>query len=224
MTIGQSNPLGDMLKKSMKEHSLSMRKLGERTGMDTATISRIINGKQPAKIHHLTSFSKHLSIPVEQLMEAVGVEFGKLSTVPVVPIGDELQEDSLQFILKSIQLLDYPFTKEHVRLELDKYEQYAQTNEGDRMIRDNFHAKVKEVSGWGPFIDQLNDTYTQYCSEQATVEERAVLGSALLYFILSADIIPDYLFPIGYIDDVMAVQLAMERLAALQAAERIVEK
>ncbi|MFA8305377.1 MULTISPECIES: DUF1232 domain-containing protein [Paenibacillus] len=220
----QSNPLGDILKKCMKEQSLSMRKLSEQTGMDTATISRIINGKQPAKIHHLTSFAKHLSIPVEQLMEAVGVEFGKLESVPVEPTGDELKEDTIQFIVKSIQLLDYPFTKEHVRQELDKYEQYAQTDEGDRMIRDNFHAKVKEVSGWGPFIDQLHDAYEQYCSDQATREERAILGSALLYFILSADIIPDYLFPIGYIDDAMAVQLAMERLSDLQASQRLAEK
>jgi len=32
-------------------------------------------------------------------------------------------------------------------------------------------------------------------------EEQAVLGSGLLYFISAVDIIPDYLFPIGYVDD-----------------------
>ena len=58
------------------------------------------------------------------------------------------------------------------------------------------------------FIEQLTDMYQQFCNETISKEERAVLGSALLYFILSTDIIPDYLFPIGYLDDAIAVELA----------------
>jgi uncharacterized membrane protein YkvA (DUF1232 family) len=35
------------------------------------------------------------------------------------------------------------------------------------------------------------------------------MGSALLYFILPVDVIPDYIFPIGYLDDAIAVQLVL---------------
>ncbi|MEH7609111.1 DUF1232 domain-containing protein [Priestia megaterium] len=34
-----------------------------------------------------------------------------------------------------------------------------------------------------------------------------------MYFILPTDIIPDYVFPIGYLDDAIAVQLVMNQLA-----------
>ena len=34
--------------------------------------------------------------------------------------------------------------------------------------------------------------------------KRSIIGSALLYFILSTDIIPDYVFPFGYLDDTIA--------------------
>ncbi len=66
------------------------------------------------------------------------------------------------------------------------------------------------------FIEQLTDMYQQFCNETISKEERAVLGSALLYFILSTDIIPDYLFPIGYLDDAIAVELAKEKLLEMK--------
>lgn len=203
--------LGVLLKDSLKKQSLSMRKLSGLTNIDTATISRIINGKQAAKLDHLRRFAEHLHLPMDKLLEAVGLNKGTQRKELREEISDSVA--TIQELLQSIRLLDYRVTAEHVRQELVKYEQYAQTEEGNRIILESFHSKVKEVSGWGPFINQLHHMFSKYCDEQVTKEERYILGSALLYFILSADIIPDYLFPIGYIDDVIAVQLAMERLS-----------
>ncbi len=56
--------------------------------------------------------------------------------------------------------------------------------------------------------------YSQFSNEDTPSAERAVLGSALLYFILSTDIIPDYIFPIGYLDDAIAVQMVLNKLAS----------
>ncbi len=39
------------------------------------------------------------------------------------------------------------------------------------------------------------------------------MGGALLYFIVSVDVIPDYIFPIGYIDDAAAVQFVFNQLS-----------
>lgn len=47
---------------------------------------------------------------------------------------------------------------------------------------------------------------------------KTVIGSGLLYFVLSADIIPDYSFPLGYIDDALAVRLVLERLKELETS------
>ena len=100
--------------------------------------------------------------------------------------------------------------------ELFRYEQYAQTEEGQRIIREGFDSKVSQVSGAGPFIDQLKQMHRRFCLDETTPGERIILGSALLYFILSTDIIPDYVFPIQYLDDVMAVNSALRRLEKLQ--------
>jgi uncharacterized membrane protein YkvA (DUF1232 family) len=54
--------------------------------------------------------------------------------------------------------------------------------------------------------------YNQFLSDDVSEETRPIIGSVLLYFILSIDIIPDYVFPIGYIDDITALKLVEKRL------------
>jgi uncharacterized membrane protein YkvA (DUF1232 family) len=80
------------------------------------------------------------------------------------------------------------------------------------MICNNFQTKIEQVGSVGTFIDQLKQMYLEYCDEKTSAAKRSILGSALLYFILPTDIIPDYVFPIGYLDDAIAVQLVMNQL------------
>lgn len=54
--------------------------------------------------------------------------------------------------------------------------------------------------------------YRLYSSDNITLEERSILGSGLLYFVSATDIIPDYVFPLGYLDDAIAVQIVLGRL------------
>ena len=208
---GKESDLGLLLKSLLKERSLSMRKLSELTEMDIATISRIINGKQQAKLKHLQHFASHLNITLENLIKAAGYDMdGKPEELPSnLPYS----VDMIQEILKSYKLVDTEFTISRVKQELAKYEQYAETQEGHQIICRDFQTKVEQVGSVGPFIEQLREMYMKYCDEVTLVKERTILGSALLYFILSTDIIPDYVFPIGYLDDAIAVQLVMNRLA-----------
>jgi uncharacterized membrane protein YkvA (DUF1232 family)/DNA-binding Xre family transcriptional regulator len=203
--------LGITLKTLLKERSLSMRKLAALTGMDTATISRIVNGKQQAKPEHLQQFATHLGVPLEQLFRAAGFEVGSGKSERDSDIHESI--DSIKNVLLSSNLFDHQFTMEHVQKELAKYEQYALTEEGKNIIFENFQTKIESVNGAGPFIDQLRSMYELFCQETITTEKRAILGSALLYFILSTDIIPDYAFPFGYLDDAIAVQLVLNRLS-----------
>jgi uncharacterized membrane protein YkvA (DUF1232 family) len=79
---------------------------------------------------------------------------------------------------------------------------------------------VKQVGGVGPFIEHLKQMHTKFLEGDITKAERDILGSALLYFILSTDIIPDYVFPIGYLDDAIAVQLVLNRLSQMNASSQ----
>jgi uncharacterized membrane protein YkvA (DUF1232 family) len=204
---------GVILKSLLQKNSLSMRKLSILTGIDTATISRIVNGKQPAKPNHLKLFAEHLHVPLGMLVEAAMLDGNEFERERLTDLHHSI--NTIQDILASSSNFDPQYTKERVQQELEKYEQYARTTEGKQMIRDDFHSKVEQVNGAGPFIEKLNRMFEQYCHEDISAEEQAVLGSGLLYFISAVDIIPDYLFPIGYVDDAIAVQLVMERLSRI---------
>ncbi|ERI08262.1 DNA-binding helix-turn-helix protein [Aneurinibacillus aneurinilyticus ATCC 12856] len=207
--------IGLLLKALLKERSLSMRKLSALTGIDTATISRIANDKQQAKPEHLQQFAHHLGVPAYKLFKAAGFNF---EMQPEQQHSDiHASVDTIQEILASSNLFDQQYTTERVQQELTKYEKYALTEEGKRIIMEEFQAKVDQVSGAGPFIDQLKLMHKLFCKNKMTLEERSIIGSALLYFVLSADIIPDYVFPFGYLDDAIAVQLVLNRLPQIKA-------
>ncbi|TCZ74708.1 helix-turn-helix domain-containing protein [Paenibacillus albiflavus] len=208
-----SNRLGELIKSALKEKSLSMRKLSAMTGIDTATISRIASGKQQASMEYLQVFSRTLQVPVKLLLEANGLEIN-----PDVERSElDISMESIQEMLASSNLFDHRNTMQRVEEELVKYERYAQTEEGQRIIRDGFDSKIQQVDGAGPFIVHLKEMFIRFSAQDVTNEERAILGGVLLYFILSADIIPDYVFPIGYLDDAIAVKLALQRLSDLRA-------
>ncbi|MEK8131634.1 helix-turn-helix domain-containing protein [Paenibacillus filicis] len=215
MGTEKENRLGDVLKALLKERSLSMRKLAAITGIDTATISRIANGKQPASTEYLQMFAVALDVPVKRLLEATGLELSLGESRSDI----HLSVESIQEILAASNLFDQHNTLQRIEQELEKYERYAQTEEGQRLILEGFETKIQQVDGMGPFITHLKEMYERFSAEPIQLRERAILGSALLYFILSADIIPDYVFPIGYLDDALAVKLALQRLSLLQVEQ-----
>ncbi|MBU8878319.1 DUF1232 domain-containing protein [Bacillus sp. FJAT-29790] len=202
--------LGSMLKELMNNRALSMRKLSELTEIDTATISRIVNGKRKANLHHLQKFSDSLGVPIADLFVAAGY--------PVEQKQEKLQSDihtsveSIQNFLESSNLYDKKFTLENVEQQLANYEQFTQTEEGKETILKGFDEKLRKVGSVGPFISHLKDMFEKFRLNTGTSVELAIIGSALLYFILPVDVIPDYLFPIGYLDDAVAVQLAKNLL------------
>lgn len=202
--------LGELIKSLLKKKSLSMRRLSALTGIETATISRIANGKQPARLNHLKQFSDHLQYPLEKFIHAAGFTVETEHKESNFTMNGTV--DTIKEILGASNFFDQEYTETLVEQELIKYEQYAQTEEGRRIILSDFQGKVEQVNGAGPFIEQLKEMYRQYCDPATSLENRAVLGSGLLYFILSTDIIPDYVFPIGYLDDAIAVQIVSNRL------------
>ncbi|MFF2448693.1 DUF1232 domain-containing protein [Neobacillus sp. NPDC058068] len=210
---GEDQNLGQLIKTLLRERSLSMRKLSTLTGIDTATISRIANNKQQAKPSHLQLIANHLGVPVARLLQAAGYNIDVNEQNTPSDIFDSIE--TIQEILISSNLLDGQFNMEQIYQELAKYEQFALTKEGEQKILEEFETKVEQVRGAGPFIIELKKMYKSFCEENNSAEKRTILGSVLLYFILSTDIIPDYVFPFGYLDDCLAVQIGLERLAKL---------
>lgn len=197
------NRLGLLLKELLGERSLSIRKLDKLTGIDAATISRIINGKRKATPAHLQRFAECLNVPFSKLLIAAGY--------PDSPSQSDLQVSvaKIEEVLQSSNLFNYNYSVESIEKKLTHYRQYAQTKEGKETIVHKFIDKIQEVGASGPFIQHLQTMYERFRLKQGSAAEMALFGSALLYFILPIDCIPDYIFPIGYIDDAIAVNLVV---------------
>jgi len=77
----------------------------------------------------------------------------------------------------------------------------------EQIVRDGFWHKARKTLGRIPFTEDAVAAF--YCaSDSATpLPVRATLFGALAYFILPFDLIPDFLFGLGYTDDA-AVLLA----------------
>jgi uncharacterized membrane protein YkvA (DUF1232 family)/DNA-binding Xre family transcriptional regulator len=204
--------IGLLLKQLLKEQSMSMRKLSKLTDIDTATISRIISGKRRANLQHLQKLADCLGVPISDLLLAAG--YSKEMDEDK-QYSDDIHSsiDSIQIILKASEVYDEKFTIKSIEQQLDIYQQFAQTEEGKETIINRFEEKLQKVGSIGPFIDHLKDMFLKFKTIQGTACELAIIGGALMYFISPVDVIPDFIFPIGYLDDAIVVKIVIELLA-----------
>ena len=201
-----------LLRKLLKERSLSMRKLSQLTEIDTATISRIINGKRKANPEHLQKIADCLGVPLTDLFIAAGYPIDQKQGQQYSDIHSSI--DMIQSALESSELYNETFTINSVEQQLANYQHYSQTEEGKEIVLNGFEKKLMKVGSVGPFISQLKGMFESFRSRKGTPADLAIMGGVLIYFIISVDVIPDYTFPVGYLDDAIAVKLALNLLSA----------
>lgn len=206
-----SNTLGLKLRELLKERSLSMRKLGELTNIDAATISRIINNKRQANLQHLEQFADSLEVPLTDLVEAAGYTVNENKKDS--HLESHIYADIIQKILASSNIVSPDFSEVVIEQQLSNYNQLAQTIEGKSEILKGFGVKLESIGSIGPLIGQMLELFRKFRMEQGSPGELAIIGGALLYFIIPVDAIPDYLFAIGYLDDAIAVQLTINTIS-----------
>lgn len=197
---------GAYLRNRLMRANMSMRKLAEQCGIDVSTISRLAAGTQKPRPEHIEKISTALTVPVLDLWRAAGYIAEEDQSAPPTGLVNEFLVAAFPE-LANLRL-------EQIEAELEKYRLFAQTFEGHHAIVQNFRSKLEQVNGTGPFIDMLKDMYMMYLDGKTDEEQRHLIASALLYFILATDVIPDYLFPIGYIDDAIAIDLVWKKLQA----------
>ncbi|KMT23199.1 DUF1232 domain-containing protein [Clostridium cylindrosporum] len=212
--------LGTILKSLLEENSLSIGKLSIKTEIDKATISRIINNKQKANMNHLDRFSKALNISLEVLLQAAGYNLSKVDNkICMRDKGtycfDE-NYDELESLLKMIELPENSELKKTISFELKKYEEYAKTTEGKNIIYENFEKKLTNLNGSGAFLEKLTHMYQRFCSKNTSLREIILTGSALLYFITSTDVLPDFIVPIGFLDDFIAMKIVLNSMDSIE--------
>lgn len=228
----KNGDLGHLLKGLLNEKSLSIGKLSKLSNIDKATISRIINNKQKANINHLEKISFVLNVPLEKLLDSIGYNMkgskeeckNNTSGVSIkeLVIGEDYNE--IESLVKITNHLKDSGLEEIIIKELKKYKEFAKTEEGIVFIHENFVKKIENTKGSGIFLESLNQMYKEFCLETTSKEECALIGSALLYFITSTDIIPDFIVPIGFLDDYIAMNLVNSLINNYREKESLDDK
>lgn len=214
----EDNSLGELLKDLLEEKSLSIGKLSIISGVDKSTISRIINKKQKANINHLEKISKALNVSLEKLLYSAGYELGADKKDNLINkefiIGENYNE--IEALIKITDVIKDSGLEKVISAELAKYEEYAKTDEGVNLIHESFERKLKSIKGSGIFLEKIKKMYDTFCSKNISIAEYMLTGSALLYFIISTDVIPDFIVPIGFLDDYIAMNIVNSGIEKLK--------
>lgn len=198
-----------LIKAVMEKKKISMRQLNLCSGISVSTISRIISGKQKVTLAHIKALSECLEIPIEHFLKLHGISL-------VNPPSDELRIVHAIREMLSGYHINLATVCEEIQKSLLQYEDYVRIEEGKQMVAKNFPSKIESINASGHVIDSLNQLYMEFMQESTALDRQILIGSGLLYFILTMDVIPDYIFPFGYIDDMIALSIVTRRLSELK--------
>ena len=110
----------------------------------------------------------------------------------------------------------------------------ADADSDETLVRRDFWRKCRRVAAQLPFAGDLLAAY--YCAfdRNTPLHVKAALVATLAYFVLPADLIPDFLPGLGYADDAASLAATMRlvaahilpahRDAAAEALERLVRE
>lgn len=198
----------------LNENNLSLRKFSKIVDIPTSTLSRIINSKQKPSITHIKKLSKFIPLFLNSFLN------DDLSSKDInidITNTQAIQNNELYNILKFSQFADSKKLNQEINNQFNKCKEYAKTQDGINMIKSDFDRKIKEINGVGPLVDSLENLYSRYILENPSSTKALIIGAVLIYFIIPLDVIPDYLFGIGYIDDMLLLQFELSVLDKLKS-------
>ncbi|MGL4346289.1 MAG: helix-turn-helix domain-containing protein [Cellulosilyticaceae bacterium] len=210
MMDGQDKALITLLKSKQHQKQLSLRKISHLSGIDVSTLSRLFNGKQKPQMKHLEKLSEVLELSLSELLRAAGYGVDDIhgTSVGVVNPLDASEADWFGMC----EVMEGGGWEAQIQKDLEGYSQYMQVNEGPAMIENNLEAKLKSVGQIGPVIDRIKEMYAYFTRPDTALMAYILIGSGLLYFIVAADVIPDFIFPLGFVDDTIAIKLVWDKV------------
>ena len=203
--MNNQEKLHQFIKDEMKYREMTLRMFSKAVNIDHATLSKIMNGKRKANINHLQKLSDSLSVDFDFLLESAGFKHAE---------KDELEQTwiAVQKIVNEMTDIEENISFKRVNEEISYFESYSGTADGSRKIHSEFDDKIKETSGIGKYTEQLKIMYGYFINDKGTLKSQLLVGAALLYFIVTTDLLPDYLLPVGLLDDAFIVQVILQRL------------
>ncbi len=101
----------------------------------------------------------------------------------------------------------------------------ASVNADEGEVRDKFWRTAKKAARHIPFMDEVVAGYYCALDKNTPVRAKAILLAALAYFVLPTDTIPDFIFGLGFTDDMAVLTAAITAVRAhMTPAHRIAAK
>ncbi|MEP0941249.1 MAG: YkvA family protein [Rhizobiaceae bacterium] len=88
------------------------------------------------------------------------------------------------------------------------------TKAREKKVRAQFWSKMRAFAGRIPFSEDLAAAYFCATDNKTPLKVRGTLLAALAYFILPADLVPDFFVAVGFSDDLAVFTAAMTLVQA----------
>lgn len=206
------NRFGDWLREELRSRKISLRELGRATELDPATLSRLSSGKQRPTLSHLARLGQALGVSLPDLLNAAG--YGSCEESRGQKTGSEAPDPLDQMLRDAWK--DGPGARSarwaDVARQVEDGTATSLAEESLQAIERETFAKIGRIHASEAFAAKVRDLYGCVFDPKGPSERRALAASALAYFVSEADVIPDGAFPVGFIDDAIAVESVWNRL------------
>lgn len=88
------------------------------------------------------------------------------------------------------------------------------TPDGDSEVRQKFWRTAKKAARHVPFMEDVVAAYYCALDKNTPLRAKGILLAALGYFVLPADAVPDFLFGLGFTDDIAVLTAAITTVGA----------
>ena len=90
----------------------------------------------------------------------------------------------------------------------------AVVQRNEKRVRLSFWKKLRKVAAHIPFAEEAASAYFCAVDRKTPMRVRATLLAALAYFVMPADVVPDFLAVIGFTDDATVLLTALSIVQA----------
>lgn len=193
-----------LLRACLASRGISLRALGRATGVSHSSVSRLLAGRARPTPGRLRAIAPALGCPAEALLAAAGLGRSAAADDPwdtprrlgVAPAPPAL-------VVRVAQRLERP-------------QACAATTAAVETVRTGLEVKLAASGAGGPVIERPRALGRHYLDgTDAPVAARHAAGSAVLSFLLAMDAIDDFLFPLGHLDDAIAIARAEAKVRRL---------
>lgn len=194
----------------------SLNSLGN-VDTNKSAISRILTGKRMPTEPEALGISDVLGTPqvyeAYLLLNEYLLKKDIVSVLAFYEILDSVLDANEKNTTRTEASIDYPLLSKMIQNLYHHCLAVDVTN----YLKTGFLSKLSEVSGFSVMIMRVRAMYQCFLYDQQllSIKDRAWLATALLYFISTIDLIPDYLVPYGYIDDNVVVGFVFYKLFPL---------